>query len=444
MKASNYNFFIPYDYEKNKYIAYNALSNSLALIEEDKYKKYLDFESSNIEIDDEKLLEDLAKGSFIIDDNLDELKVISHDMYRTRFNTTHLSLTIAPTSDCNFRCSYCFEKNAINSCYMSEDTENSIVKMLENRSGLINNFHVTWYGGEPLLAVDTIKRLSERFIKICDDNKINFSATIVTNGYNLSRKNWTILKYCKVTTIQITVDGDEETHNKRRPLVGNLPTFDKIIKNLVDLKDDIIPVTLRINIDKTNINQIEKVLETLKENNLTNAVIPYLARVDNFNDCFDDNYCLRSNEFKDIVERFCEKMQEYGYSAENSKKYSYPRRLDCVCGCDVLESYVINADGEMYKCWNDIGKKDISIGNVSNNFTGPNKLYLDYMMHDPTLDEKCSKCKFLPICMGGCSSKRLSNPYYVCDDTKYKFQERLNNIALQIKSKINKDKEKIS
>ena len=31
---------------------------------------------------------------------------------------------------------------------------------------------------------------------------------------------------------------------------------------------------------------------------------------------------------------------------------------------------------------------------------------LDYMLFDPTLDNGCSQCKLLPVCMGGCSRRR--------------------------------------
>lgn len=442
MKVSRYNFFFPYEHEAGKLIAYNSLSNFLALIEEDKYKKYLDLENNNIQIDDEKLVEDLKKGLFILDDNINELDIIRHNMYASKFNTSALSLTIAPTSDCNFRCIYCYEKDAINSCNMNEETQNSIVKMLEKSANNLSSFSVAWYGGEPLLAIDTIRKLSEKFIKICDENKINYNASMVTNGYNLTKKNWELLKDCKISRIQVTLDGDEDTHNKRRPLKGGYPTFSRIIDNLVEVKDTICPISLRINTDKTNYSQVENILKILSEKELTEKVTPYVAKVEDTNDCYDKNTCLTTYEHADISTQFKEKMKEYGYKMNPFSVYEYPRRINTVCGCDRYESYVINADGAMYKCWNDVGHKEISFANVNElakfDF---NKSYLDYTMYDPTLDEKCKDCKYLPICMGGCPSRRLRVPEIICEEAKYNFEIKMKKIAFNLKqAKLEKEK----
>lgn len=59
------------------------------------------------------------------------------------------------------------------------------------------------------------------------------------------------------------------------------------------------------------------------------------------------------------------------------------------------------------KCWSDIGIDELSIGNILDRSSRCNRL-LEYLLYDPTKDEKCSACKLLPICMGGCPHDRLS------------------------------------
>ena len=147
----------------------------------------------------------------------------------------------------NFRCIYCYEKDSLTPCKMSEETEGNIVNLLKHQIGKIKHFSVTWYGGEPLLGLDSLQRLSKEFIKICDENQIAYSAGIVTNGYLLTLETYNILKECRVTGMQITIDGDEETHNQRRPLAGGQPTYQKIMSNL-----EALPYPSEMNISKSD------------------------------------------------------------------------------------------------------------------------------------------------------------------------------------------------
>ena len=46
----------------------------------------------------------------------------------------------------------------------------------------IRRLHICWYGGEPLLAQESIKRLSEAFLQLCKEYHMEYSADIITNG----------------------------------------------------------------------------------------------------------------------------------------------------------------------------------------------------------------------------------------------------------------------
>ena len=61
-------------------------------------------------------------------------------------------------------------------------------------------------------------------------------------------------------------------------------------------------------------------------------------------------------------------------------------------------------------------------------------LYMNYMTYDPTFDEKCTECKYLPLCMGGCPHRRISN-LEVCSEQKYILDEYLSECAKVILSK---------
>ena len=63
---------------------------------------------------------------------------------------------------------------------------------------------------------------------------------------------------------------------------------------------------------------------------------------------------------------------------------------------------VVGADGELWKCWDDIGDPSQSIGTVFDYAVSNDNLgqWLDY---HPADDPQCSTCVAMPVCMGGCA-----------------------------------------
>lgn len=412
MKISKYNLFIPLNEEE--IISYNSYTNALAIVEEGQYKEFLEYESDTKKILDETLYLDLLKGGFIINDDLDELELLRARMYKSRFNKNVLGLTIAPTSDCNFRCIYCYEKDSIRKGIMTTETMNQIIDYVSNSAEGIKKLDVTWYGGEPMLALEEIEYMSTKLLKICDLNDIEYSASMITNGYLLSEKSLKRLETIKVKFLQITIDGDKETHDKRRFLTNGQGSFDKIIDNLVKGKELLPYVSLRINIDKSNYNGIQKLLKLLVDKKLNKYVFPYLGHVINHNDTYNDSRCLTTKDYAKVEMMF-------DASINLDPKVSYPSLRTSSCTADSINSFVIDVDGTLYRCWDDIGIKELKTGHISN--PELNSVFVKYLTQDATLDEKCSNCKILPICMGSCP--RYFGEDENCSKYKYTLEDRL-------------------
>lgn len=149
MKSSKYNFFFDYDQDDTKVIAYNALKNSLALVDRDKYGAYQNFINSGAVIEDEVFHNELIQYGFILDDAVDELTVLRYQQYRARFQGGNLTLTLAPTSDCNFRCSYCYQQDVIRSQYMTDKIQDAIVALVKDNieQRKVKFVNICWYGG---------------------------------------------------------------------------------------------------------------------------------------------------------------------------------------------------------------------------------------------------------------------------------------------------------
>lgn len=109
LKESAYNFIYD-DLGKDQIVFYNSRTGALAVVHEDQYKQYKGFQEKGKEIEDAEFLKNLLKCGYLLPAEVDEKFLIKTNMMQGRYNKNLLSLTIAPTMACNFRCIYCFEK----------------------------------------------------------------------------------------------------------------------------------------------------------------------------------------------------------------------------------------------------------------------------------------------------------------------------------------------
>lgn len=419
MKISKYNIFI----EKNdKVIAYNSFTNSLALMKNDDYRKFKQNINCIDNLINDSLYDDLKKGGFIIENNVDEIELLKVRVNKGRYDQRKLSLTILPTSDCNFRCIYCFEKSKLVNKSMSQETMESIIALVEENSKTIESLYISWYGGEPLLEIDKIKYMTKKFLKICKENDIKYSAGIITNGYLLTENNLKTIYELKIDTIQITIDGNKDAHNSRRMLKSGAGTYDKIINNLTK-NINYLPkrTSLRINVDKSNYENIFELMGLLTKRGLNKKIYPYLGRVTNSNNEYNDNICFTPEEFS-------EKVLEFNNRIKMSTDNSYPVLVSNSCTADSINSFVIDSDGKLYRCWEDVGFLELSTGNIDKILL--NKNFTNYLNRDIFLKDECAKCKILPICMGGCPRKQE------CSTEKFLLENKLEKIVEE-KSKTN-------
>ena len=112
LKESAYNFIYD-DLGKDQIVFYNSRTGALAVVHEDQYKQYKGFQEKGKEIEDAEFLKNLLKCGYLLPAEVDEKFLIKTNMMQGRYNKNLLSLTIAPTMACNFRCIYCFEKGHI-------------------------------------------------------------------------------------------------------------------------------------------------------------------------------------------------------------------------------------------------------------------------------------------------------------------------------------------
>lgn len=400
MKQSYYNFlFQPKD---GKNIVYNSRTGAMAELDEVHMEQLRDWTEQEIEEKNPAFAEALLQNGFAVADTVSEQDMIQYDSLHARYGSRSLGLTITPTQDCNFRCRYCYEKDVVKPAYMNEETQDALIAYVKDNIVPEGTMTVCWYGGEPLMALHVISSLTQRMLDICKKKHVEYEAHIVTNGYLLTREAVQELLRCRVRQIQVTLDGNRETHNKRRPLAGGHPTYDVIWNHLLALKDyeKELRVDLRVNVDKSNCEALADVAKAIRINGMEHFIRVYPGKVVSDGGCYQQDVCFENREFALLEEAFFRNNREHLPSR-------YPRPRHNVCCADTANAVVIDAEGFMYKCWMDIGNKALSIGNIKSDVWGNEALLHQYMLYESVKDEACSRCKYLPVCLGGCPHARL-------------------------------------
>ncbi len=413
-KYSRYNWF--FEYDSHHTVVANGFTGAMALIEPkyiEIFKKYFQYD---LEIDtfleelDEKVIENLQHGGFIVESDFCERRMLQF-MFKCHTYSKPSSLTVVPTMACNFACTYCYQDGGESDCsVIKNEVIDKIVEYADKNESHL--FKISFTGGEPLLKPNRVIEICKRVTEARAKHGRLFRADIITNGYTLTEEILKKLKSYNVVSMQITLDGDEETHNLRRPLKDGSDTFSKVIKN-IKLAAKFMILNIRVNCESGHDKQFTNVKELLKDvENI--RITPAYTRYDH-----------RKQEEK------TRRNAEFLYS-----KLSYMPTEKClstfkprIAGCAATNAYgiVILPDGTTCKCWHEIsgvlkGRYGNMLSEHSNPISDTAKLW-KWMDFDPyTEDSPCYECKILPNCGGGCPANWVLESANSCTQKEYKNQ----------------------
>ena len=423
MKESVFNIHL----EKHGHkLLFNSLYCGLCEID-DTYYAVLEKCNQGIKLSEKEMeLKSMAvEAGYFIPDDMDEIDFLKVNKYRAKFSEDTLTITIAPTLACNFECIYCYEGKK--SGVMSEETEDKIISYIKRKSDKISKLKITWYGGEPLLARNIICRMSEKICTICEEHGISYRAAIITNGSLITKEDISLFDKCNIRSVQITLDGPAETHNKRRVCRSIENNFEKIVENMNLLIEGNIPINLRVNVDKKNICEMDNLLCYLSTHLTSKNINIAFAAVQACTDaCIGVAHdCFNIQEFSTEYFELYNLVEKYGFDVGTKLQYASPRIN--YCGADVYQAFVVDPDGNMYKCWHDVGNVSERIGTVQNiEESLLSAKVAKWIFSDATENEECKNCKVLPLCMGGCPGMNFYNSSKsTCQECKYNISELL-------------------
>jgi len=423
-KLSEWNEVIDYN---ERLICFNTLSGAIYLFENEEYKM---LEAG--EFQTERDLQDLMQSGIIVSNDCDERETWMTLYREARRTKKSADITICVTNKCQFRCIYCFEGLNKNETSMRADTVEDVKQYLKSSFPDLEELYVTWFGGEPLLGMAQIVKLSTFFIEYCKSKKASYFAYMTTNGYALTPSTFKVLNdKCLIKSYTITVDGPSYVHDKRRPLRSGHGTYSIIWNNMQNAVSMGASIALRVTVDKTNIKNIPTLIDEIASSTMKGNVFVCFART------FDFSFTPKeiSETIYNQAEFASVELELLKYAEQKGICKILPPWASPLGGCIRDADITIGVDGKIYKCLDTIGEENWVIGNIKDGgcFT-TNQWEKDWQTWMPTDSDECRKCKLLPLCNGGCphnalfvDKKHYSNGH--CPDWKFNYKNKIRHFV---------------
>ena len=305
----------------------------------------------------------------------------------------HLHLIVNPTERCNLRCAYCYETFAMGK--MPQSVVSGISNLVKRRaeSGL-KTFQLEFFGGEPLVAWDVVETLAQELSDICRANGTEMFGGMTTNGVLLTRARLDRLAACAVRSFQVTLDGPQEIHDRRRLTRQGEGSFDAVWRALAMLKAAPHPVEvlIRMHFDPTSLDHllgaagfVERVAAAfVKDDERFRLHFHALGRWGGSNDQETAVFSSTADE-RAAIESLIEAALAAGCAPAQFAQYRRDAALGesghAICYAARANAFVIRSDGRVAKCTVAFEDERNTVGRLAGN----GDLIIDQARHLPWL-----------------------------------------------------------
>jgi uncharacterized protein len=368
------------------------------------------------------------------------------------------SYIIMPTYDCNLRCSYCFQDHMrTDSKYqrllrtMSTEVADRVfssMKKIEALHGMEEDQHegrhrsIGFFGGEPLLAanrsiVEYIIRKAQRI------GTARFWA--VSNATELEAYE-DLLSAEQIGSVQITLDGPRKEHDQRRIYPDGSGSFAKIEQNVTMALNKGVSISIRMNVDRNNIDQLPKLAEAIHANgwdqypNFSSYTSPIRAMNENVARSTTlstpELSTTQSKLTKDfpLVSIFARPdisiKQDARQIFHGSGGHNMPTLHESFCSAH-SGMYIFDAFADIYVCWDKTGDASTRFGHIQEDGALDINAQQMQLWRGRTVASNpvCRKCRYALHCGGGCAvlAYRQSGKYHMnyCDGFASSFKGRV-------------------
>jgi len=420
-------------FSKGKFrVVYSSRSGKINILKEEIYQSLL---NGHFENNSDEILAKLKNDAILVPAEEDELRTIIDENHKVVAGEKALYYAIQPSANCQLGCGYCGQVHTADK--IKKDYYANLLSRIEEKletNSQYETLSIAWFGGEPLMGLSNIKELSDKFQEMAKDRGMGYHAKMVTNGLALKRKIfYDLVENYKLNFFEVTLDGTAEYHDTRRHTKSGNKSFDLILKNIIDITSDPrfetskASINIRCNVDATNHEGVEGLIELLDGLDLLSKVGFYTAPIHSWgNDAH-----LASLEKNDYAAFEISCLQKVIKSNPN-KALVPTQRKPVVCMTVKKDSELVDAFGNVYNC-TEVSqvptyekRQDLKINNIKEKQKDFNAERPMSNWYEDVADGKfpCSTCSILPICGGQCP-KSWYEDISPCPSIKFNIKERL-------------------
>lgn len=291
------------------------------------------------------------------------------------------------------------------------------------KSGKRHNIEVDFFGGEPLMAMETVKATVDYARAHEKEWNKHFRFTMTTNGVLLDDEN---TKYFNenMDNCVLSLDGRREVNDKNRLTVNGKGSYDLIVPKflkLIQQRDKNKDYYVRGTFTRDNLDFSNDVLSIADLGVDSISVEPVTADD-------SDPYSLRQEDLPTICAEYEKlakimlKRKDFNFFHFNVDLTQGPCVIKRMRGCGAGCEYVaVTPDGDLYPCHQFVGKEEYRMGSVLTG-TFDEEIAASFAGLNIYTREDCQDCWARFYCSGGCSAANLNangdmkKPYKIgCD-----------------------------
>ncbi len=332
-----------------------------------------------------------------------ELKTRSGDVVKA------LCLHVAHT--CNLNCAYCFASQGKyhgERALMPFEVGRQALDFLIAHSGTRRNLEVDFFGGEPLMNFDVVKRLVAYARSIEKEHHKNFRFTLTTNGVLIDDD---VIDFCnrECSNVVLSLDGRKEVHDRFRvDYAGNgswekiVPKFQKLVKARNGKNYYMRGTFTHYNPD------FLKDIETMLDLGFAElSMEPVVCAPDDPSALTADDLPVVLEQYEKLAELMLKRRREgrpftfYHYMLDlKGGPCVYKRISGCGSGTEYM---AVTPWGDLYPCHQFVGEEKFRLGNVWDGVTNP-AVREEFASCNVYARAECRDCWAKLYCSGGCAA----------------------------------------
>ena len=335
-----------------------------------------------------------------------------------------LCLHIAHT--CNLNCSYCFASQGNyhgERAVMSYEVGKRALDFLVKNSGSRRNLEVDFFGGEPLMNFEVVKKLVEYARSIEKEMGKNFRFTLTTNGVLVDDE---VIEFAnkEMSNVVLSLDGRKEVHDKFRVDYNGKGSWEKIVPKFQKFvqKRGGKNYYMRGTFTHNNPDFLEdiKVMLDLGFNEL--SMEPVVCADGDISKLTDEDLPIVLEQYEKLASLMLEKDKEgkpftfYHYMIDlTGGPCIYKRISGCGSGTEYM---AVTPWGDLYPCHQFVGDEKFKLGDIYNGVTNT-KIQQEFMDCNVYAREDCKDCWAKLYCSGGCAANAYHSTGSVTGVYKY-------------------------